>query len=398
MLKAKLGQAWNTWREYYLHSIHQIKVLLRALKHMKNRRLVRAWNTWRAYAENNRRLLKVFKRGMKHWMNAQLGRAMNKWLAVYDESIRLKLAKEKALLRWLYRSIFKGWNKWKDYAQERKRTHDLLYRALQHARHLMLAKAFNTWYSDCILWEAMSNWVNMLLKSGWRTWRKFYKNQKRAKRVAEKALRSWRNRLLSAAYRKWRYVMLQIRAELANRSWLMMRDASLRVQKEAAARLMRAFLIAFNKMRVARLVIQWRGNRISEVATQMMEFMNRLIAERDAARDSEEAMAGQNRVLIAEREGLELKLRMLEDDFRSIQSGVNGANRVAMMVEDLTFMCRGMEDKMRVMEAQRLRLHQEVMAGREAGETMELAIVELSRQTPPALGPLPLIHQNLTLM
>lgn len=70
---------------------------------------------------------------------------------------------------------------------------------------------------------------------------------------------------------------------------------------------------------------------------------------------------------------------MLEDDFRDIQCGVNGAMRTHNAVEELTAGGRALEDRMRVVEAQRLRLQQEVMAGREAGETMELAILELQR-------------------
>jgi len=95
-----------------------------------------------------------------------------------------------------------------------------------------------------------------------------------------------------------------------------------------------------------------------------------------------------NRVMQSEREALEIKLRLLEEDFRVIQSGVNGAMRCHSQVDDLTVCVRSMEDSMRLAEAQRLRLQQEVMAGREAGQTMELAIVELSRMKDGMLGTL----------
>jgi len=405
MMNRKLTAAWNSWRKFYLDILHQQRAMLKCLQHMLHKKLAMGWNTWRAWAASMRRqngLLqrslmrwskrtlfsafntwraeaKNFLRALKHWVNMTLARAWNKWQAVHAARLRELIAMNKSFRRWENLTLCKAWNQWSDYVKQSKAEKRMLLRALGHARNLMLGKAWNKWVSLNLREVAAVNWIQMWLKKGWRKWIEFYHLTKRIKRIAARALKVWSHRQLSRAFRKWHVVMLGTRNALANQSWIDMRDAALRVQKEAAAKLMRAFLSALQRMITARAVIQWRGNRISDVGAQMMEYMNLLIADRDAAREAEAAIGGANHVLLSEREALEIKLKMLEEDFRCIQGGVLGAQRVHMQVEDLTILVRAMEDKLRVVEAQRLRLHQEVMAGREAGETMELAVVELNR-------------------
>merc|ERR1712093_663614 len=92
-----------------------------------------------------------------------------------------------------------------------------------------LARGWNAWRAHIwskeerlrLMKQALMGWIKGQLKKGWNSWRASYLGRNRG------------NRVLLRARQRWYFLMLNTRAALANRAWMSMHDAALRVQKES---------------------------------------------------------------------------------------------------------------------------------------------------------------------
>jgi hypothetical protein len=168
---------------------------------------------------------------------------------------------------------------------------------------------------------ALLGWIRRQQKQAWNSWYASWLQYQRAHRVLAYAISRWRLRLLAAAWRHWQHLMLATRAALALEVQISLENAALRVQKEAAARMMASFLMGAMREIIFRLLLRWRAKRLQDLKLQMEDYVKLLADDRDAAREAEELVLGRNRTLQSEREALELKLQMLvasEEHFRIV--------------------------------------------------------------------------------